>query len=106
VPGTPTLQKLFNPRRNPATTQAWTERDGSAGAPQPCRDATQASQQHHEEGPRLGVAGRPHTGASTPTSVAAPREDLSAGLTGETASENSLVEGGEGAFNVSATSAR
>jgi hypothetical protein len=71
-----------------------------------CCDATLATRQHHEEEPRLGVAGCPRTGASAPTSVAALREDLSAGPTGRAASGNSLVEGGEGAFNMSANWAR
>ncbi len=52
------------------------------------------------EEPRLGEAGHPHTGASVPTTVVAPREDPRAGLTGETASGNSLVEGGEGVSGV------
>ncbi len=47
---------------------------------------------------RPGVAGRRHIGASALTSVAAPREDLSAGPTGETDSGSSRVEGGEEAF--------
>ncbi len=50
-----------------------------------------------EEEPRLGEAGCLHTGASVPTTMVAPREDPSAGLTGEAASGDSLVEGEEGA---------
>jgi hypothetical protein len=85
-------------------TQAWIEKDGSAGARQHCRDATLASLSQHVEIPLSGVAGRRHIGASALTSVGAPRADPCAGPTGETDSESSQVEGREGVFKyVSAT---
>jgi hypothetical protein len=45
---------------------------------------------------------RPRTGVSAPTTVAARREDLTAGPTGGAASGNSPVEGEEEAFKMTA----
>ncbi len=66
------------------------------------QDATLANRQHHVDGHRQGVAGRPRTGVSVPTTVAARREDLTTGPTVGAASGNSPVEGEEEAFKVTA----
>ncbi len=54
------------------------------------------------EGQQQVVAGRPRTGVSAPTTVAARREVLTAGPTGGAASGSSPVEGEEEAFKETA----
>ncbi len=84
-------------------TQAWKEMAGSAGAQQHCRGATLPVHLPRVEVSRQGASGRPLTGAYALSSVAAPREDPHAGLTGATGLGGSLGGGGGGAFEDIAT---
>jgi hypothetical protein len=87
-----TRREQCRSRKSHATTQAWTERVGSADAPR----------HYHGDGHRQGMAGRPRTGVSAPTTVVARWEDLTAGPTGGAASGNSPVEGEEEVFKLTA----
>jgi hypothetical protein len=78
-------------------TPVWKEMAGSVGARRHCRDATLPIRLHLVGMSRLGAAGRPRTGASALSSVAAPRADPCAGPTGETDSGSFPGGGGEGA---------
>jgi hypothetical protein len=77
-------------------TQAWKETAGSVGARRHCRGATLPIQLPRVVVSRQGAAGRLLTGASALFSVAAPRADPCAGLTGVTDSGGSLGGGGGG----------
>ncbi len=79
-------------------TQAWKEMAGSAGVRRHCRGATLPIQLPSVVMSRQGASGRPLTGACALSSVAAPREDPRAGLTGVTDPGGSLGGGGGGAF--------
>jgi hypothetical protein len=94
-------QNLTPLPKNPATIPVKTVQDGSADARLPCRDMTLALLGRPNRVPLVVEAGRLCTGGNVPTTAAAPLEVPSAGLSGETASGNSPVDGEEDAFSLS-----
>jgi hypothetical protein len=79
-------------------TLAWKGMAGSAVAQRHCRGATLPIHLPRVEVALQGASGRPLIGAYALSSVAAPREDPHAGLTGATDPGGSLGGGGGGAF--------